>query len=1582
MLRWSTIIFVFVSFFCFAGIAIAAQCPDGDIDGDCIVDGNDLWYLGYQWLSDCGGDPCCADLDDSNWVDFLDYAVFASDWLECWVDQPIAFDDFESGNGLGGTGWSSVWTIAEHASVTTAAGPPHSGAYHLEVTGKNSSSVVRTVNLAGYTDVVLKFWWKAVSFEETDVANVEVYDGAWHTVFSITDGMDGQSYQQQEIDLSGFNMIDGFQIKFTDAMDRLADQFYIDDVNIIAAAPRIPPDPAYNPDPCDGAVDVSINTLLNWNTGEGTSEHDVYLGTNYTAVYEANQNSPEFMGTQSLPGYNPGGLDHETTYYWRIDQVNPAGVTMGDVWEFTTAICILPGQATDPNPISGVTSVSITPTLSWQAGADTVSHHVYFSDDAVIDGGDFKGNRPTSSYSPGTLDFNNVYYWRIDEVNPCGVTEGQVWNFTTEICVPPTKASVPDPCDGANGVHVEADISWTAGDRAVSHDVYFGTDPALDSNDLQDNITATTFDPGVLNETTTYYWRIDERNQCGLTIGDTWSFTTGLCLVPTAATNPSPGHLEDNVSIFAQLSWAPGSYAVSHDVYLSTDAIIDSNDFIGNTTNTVMDPGTLDTSTTYYWRVDEKNVCGTATGTVWSFTTGEVAADIINFYDYEPIRKYSKGQDRGNTDVEDNGATLMIVGNPWKRIDLDSPYRVTSNTVMEFDFKCTTFAEILAIGFETTWESDLGDASRHIQLGGRDVWSGSAQAYNNYSGTDWIHYKIYAGDYLAPGDYNKVTFVGDEDSTYSLEAWYRNLKIYEDANDKGPNPAFVVSPSIGQPDVNTIVTLNFNAGARADSHDVYFGTDYSAVYGAHHGSPEFKGNQTETTFNPGTLMNRTTYYWRIDEISANGTAKSPVWSFTTVPTPGLPDQATGAVPGNRCTDISLEAKLGWTAGVQAQSHNVYFGTNPTPGPGEFKGNISGTAYNPGPLDPNTTYYWQINEKNGYGTTLGEVWSFTTGTATVDPPEFSVNIIYPSDAGYVNVKNYGAVGDGVADDTDELQAALIGAVGGICYVPNGTYLISNTLQWQGASGPSLILQGQNTYNTVIKLQDDLNFTDAMVWTGAMGNADNYRNYVRNLTLNIGSGNPGAKGIQYMTNNTGSLADMIIRSEDGAGAIGLDMGYNNVIGPLLIKQLKVVGFDVGIRTNYSVNSQTFSNIILEGQRKYGFHNSGQVISICDLRSKNSVPAVYNQSGFMTLVDANCVAGLSENWAIKNDHLGTMFARNIDTDGYGQAIENDAYWSLGGDANGPYVTEFVSHDVYTLWPQAESSLNLPIQDTPLVPWDQSFSDWANVRDYGATGNGSSNDAPGIQAAIDSGHTTVYFPQGDYDTWQTVEVRGNVRRLMGMESLFHRGQSSNTILYKVVNGTHPVVVFDLFKVKAADDISPIVNDSTRTLVVMHTKSNGSIHTGSGDIFMEDVCSGFTRRYQFNGGGDVWCRQLNCEARDTSLPHVRNSGSNVWILGYKTEWCGDLLETKNGGYTEVLGHFAYSGIACDCDPYPVYINTDSSVSASMGACHYSTKTPHETVVKETQNGQTRYIMRDDILSKYPYGSLSTHMPLYVGREQ
>ncbi len=197
-----------------------------------------------------------------------------------------------------------------------------------------------------------------------------------------------------------------------------------------------------------------------------------------------------------------------------------------------------PVEATNPDPADGARYIQV-PYVTWTSGVAAAFHDIYFGDDADtvaaattdsngIYQARYTGDVHTYWHLPGIVP-GVRYYWRIDEVASDGVTihPGEVWSFTAA----PTTAYLPTPWNGLDGVDADADVKWTAGAGAKSHDVYFGADRAAvkagDAGVFKGNVTSLTYDPDKLAENTTYYWRIDERDAAGeVHPGEIWSFTT------------------------------------------------------------------------------------------------------------------------------------------------------------------------------------------------------------------------------------------------------------------------------------------------------------------------------------------------------------------------------------------------------------------------------------------------------------------------------------------------------------------------------------------------------------------------------------------------------------------------------------------------------------------------------------------------------------------------------------------------------------------------------------------------------------------------------------------------------------------------------------------------------------------------------------------------------------------------------------------------------------------------------------------------------------------------------------------------
>ena len=263
-------------------------------------------------------------------------------------------------------------------------------------------------------------------------------------------------------------------------------------------------------------------------------------------------------------------------------------------------------------------------------------------------------------------------------------------------------------------------------------------------------------------------------------------------------------------------------------------------------------------------------------------------------------------------------------------------------------------------GAGMNWVADLGFTDTGDDIGIDESGDGDIDNYSSI-----FERSVSAGESIVLGAQND----GGSRNMYGVAALGPKLKAY--------NP----SPADGVAYEDTWATLGWSPGDTAASHDVYLGDNFDDV---NEGTGEtFQGNQTGTFFivgfpgfpYPDGLAPGTTYYWRIDEVEADGTTryKGNVWSFT-VPTktaydPGPPDGA---------KFIDPDVELSWTAGFGTKLHTVYFGENFDDVNNATVGAAQGTTiYSPGPLAKDATYYWRVDEFDGAATHKGDVWSFST-----------------------------------------------------------------------------------------------------------------------------------------------------------------------------------------------------------------------------------------------------------------------------------------------------------------------------------------------------------------------------------------------------------------------------------------------------------------------------------------------------------------------------------------------------------------------------------------------------------------------------
>jgi hypothetical protein len=397
----------------------------------------------------------------------------------------------------------------------------------------------------------------------------------------------------------------------------------------------VPTAPA-TPAPGDDALAVPVNTDLAWSGGLSqcaglTATYDVYFGTTSPPPFSHNN------GTAAT--WDPGTLANRTSYYWRIVAKDGNGSTSGAEWSFRTvdvACTLAPTAPWGPAPGTNTTGASTVQNLSWNGGLSqcaglTATYDVYFG--TATPPPFHHNNGSTAAWDPGPLQNGTKYYWRVVAKDANGSTSGAEWNFTTapaSCTAPPTAPANVSPSPGATGISINEDLAWTAGlsqcaGLTATYDVYFGT--TTPPPFVLNTGTGKVWDPGTLQNGTTYHWRVVAKDANGSTSSAEWSFITAAAACVAAPTSPSgavPASGTTGFSINGNIAWSGGvsqcaGLTATYDVYFGTGTPPPFDH--DNGTSKAWDPGTLQYSTTYYWQVVAKDANGETPGPVWSFTT-------------------------------------------------------------------------------------------------------------------------------------------------------------------------------------------------------------------------------------------------------------------------------------------------------------------------------------------------------------------------------------------------------------------------------------------------------------------------------------------------------------------------------------------------------------------------------------------------------------------------------------------------------------------------------------------------------------------------------------------------------------------------------------------------------------------------------------------------------------------------------------------------------------------------------------------------------------------------------------------------
>ena len=579
---------------------------------------------------------------------------------------------------------------------------------------------------------------------------------------------------------------------------------------------------------------------------------------------------------------------------------------------------------------------------------------------------------------------------------------------------------------------------------------------------------------------------------------------------------------------------------------------------------------------------------------------------------------------------------------------------------------------------------------------------------------------------------------------------------------------------------------------------------------------------------------------------------------------------------------------------------------------------------------------------------------------------SAPLLLPKDGGQINVRDCGAKGDGVTDDTEAFRKALKDEdpATRCVYVPKGTYMLSGTVGWRCRR--SMI--GESREGVVIKLKDGCTgFGDPAkpkpmiqsAMPGLYGNDDRanaaFDNYLINLTLDTGKHNPGAIALRHTTHNMGVVENLLIRSGDGAGVIGLDLS-DTEFGPGMVSQVEITGFDLGIKTPGNVSNTVMQHIVLAKQKVAGIENS-QPLSVQDLHSDNAVPAIRNTDSWMAqlvLVDADLTGGAKDACAIVN--LGQVNLRNVKVAGYGTALKDH-----GSPVAGPRIDQYFHDVVHSVFPSKPHHLGLSIEEPPAIPVEP-LDKWLVIGPQG-----TDDMTAALQTACDSGAQTIYLKPGSYPISNTLVIRGTLRRLItlvggagaGLRGTIETFGRDKPFMRIEGTATQPPLVIEGLAFGAwPHQPTAIELAGPRTVYMKYCRCphpGGYLRSlpsaAGGKLFMAEMPA----MLDLAPGLSVWITQSNPENNPYSPgkahpSYIINRGSKVWVLGMKTEAPAIHAITLDGGQTEILGGFFRDHVGFD-------------VTAKSTISYQGLPPLPETVMRLLQKGVPAFITIDSQLS-------------------
>ncbi|HBG27985.1 MAG: hypothetical protein A2Y10_17310 [Planctomycetes bacterium GWF2_41_51] len=588
--------------------------------------------------------------------------------------------------------------------------------------------------------------------------------------------------------------------------------YYVDNVKLLGDGM------AYDPSPANHKVDVTADSILKWTKGAGAVAHDIYLGTSFSDVNDANRAIPLGVLVSENQNadantYNPGTLTLYKTYYWRVDKVDsPGAVQKGEVWDFMTAFTgrgLVIGDF--ENGMNGW-----EPT--WQ-GDSTFS---YSAEKGVTLGAASLGIQ-IAQYTP-----DDPAYWIIQRngVLPLSnmkikfdvTLHGSEWSGTSVTLGPLCVQTDADPDHTWRPYDVKA-IDRNTGAALTDNYTWNGT------GNLYATCSVDFTGPTQVADGALIYSDWANANKMTILIAlQTGGQGNGHVYIDNVrlanirlASNPMPGTFSADIAKTPTLKWTAGTGATSHNVYFGTNETEVANAatstvgiYKGNQTTLTYAPGTLEKGRTYYWRIDELGAPGGPwKGEIRSFTVATFEfVDDFESYTNPPANRIStiwvKGGGGTVGYLNSNYCETTIVHSGLQSMPFDynnivSPYDSnaarTFTTYQDWTAFNSKSLELWYRGWPVSVGSFTGSGPYTMTASGEDVWDVA-----NLRGTGYHDECHFAYKRIETGDGSGyVTIIAKVDSiSDNTSPWAKAGLMVRQSLDAGSRNGFLcITPEMG-----------------------------------------------------------------------------------------------------------------------------------------------------------------------------------------------------------------------------------------------------------------------------------------------------------------------------------------------------------------------------------------------------------------------------------------------------------------------------------------------------------------------------------------------------------------------------------------------------------------------------------------------------------------------------------------------------------------------------------------------------------------------------------------------------------------